>query len=1033
MKKIFIIYVITTGLYAVNPIQRITQSTGFEENLGQIRDLKNKPVKNVLFRAKLKNFSVFITDKGVSYVIYGIKKYRNTDKNNKFREENDKNLINYARIDIELLNSCIKKQNIEYEKEIPGYSNYYFSSFPDGILFVNSYKKIRIKNIYPGIDWIWKIEGNRLHHEFEIKPNADISNIKLKVKWANVEIKEGGKKIVFKNSLAHIEDGEIYAYKKLKNGKEVLQIYYRKTKNNIIGFEVKGFTGKDTVIIDPPLSLLWSTYYGGSDVDRVTSVTTDEFGNLFVAGYTLSTDFPVHTSDTGAYFQDTLTGNYDIFILKFSPNGERLWATYYGGSLDDYTYSIATDQSGNILLTGKTESTDLPLYNPGTGAYFQGNYGGGLLDAFILKFSNTGKRLWATYYGGSGTDNGESVDISSSGDIFITGHTLSTDFPVYDPGTGAYFQATNKGSYDLFILRFTNEGVRLWATYYGGLNYDKGYSIKVDNTNNVFFITGFTASADFPVYNPGGAYFQGTYAGNEDIFILKFNITGERLWATYYGGGSYDKGYSVTTDIYGNVFLTGVTASTNFPVYDPGGGTYFQGNNAGNDDAFILKFSNSGQQLWATYYGGSGDDNIRTTPYITNIITTDLNANLIITGKTNSSDFPLYNPGNGAYFDSTYTGNGSTQDIFISMFSNTGIPMWSTYFGGYSSDIPRAITTDSKGNIFIAGETGSGDFPLLNPGNNTYFQETLKGAYDAFITKFQTPLAPFPFNLISPQDSFIFSIPPTLIWQKTSATYGINHYSIIIDSIERAQSVDTMWTLNYTPSEGFHKWFIIAYDDSVSSPTVSNNTFTFGFDTTGPFIDSTTTWTDTSFSGPFEVETKITDNFAGTDSVFLFYKRDSDTNWIKSNMLLLDTTLSRFLDTIPPVYSPSETIRYYIKSFDKSSPQNVSTDPPGAPSVYYSFVANLLGIKENIKRPERFFFSIKNTSKKEIIFFIYLPEKSKISLKIYSITGRLIASPLNKTYLPGIYTIKFSPKVKGIYFYKLKSPFLNKNGKLIIF
>ena len=394
MKKWNIIIMITlcSVIFAWEDIPKeklsewMASSIGFEKNAGQVTDFDKNPVDYIKARVNLKDFSIFITDKGVSFVIYKAEK---KEKSKDFRplSEPKENLIHYARFDIELLNADLSR--IEFEDELPGYTNYYYPSCPDGILFVKSYRKVKIKDVYPGIDWVFKIEDKKLHHEFEIEPYADIREIRLRVKWADVSVSEDGKRLVFKTPLGEIQDGEIYAYEVLNSGKtKPASVYYKKDKNGLITLKLKNYSGKNPLIVDPPLSLLWATYYGGNADDRGYSITTDGEGNIFVTGETWSIDFPTYDPGGGAYYQGTYGGWLDAFILKFTNQGVRLWATYYGGNDYDLGYSITTDGEWNVFVTGETWSTDFPTYDPGGGAYYQGTNAGGY-DAFVLKFETS--------------------------------------------------------------------------------------------------------------------------------------------------------------------------------------------------------------------------------------------------------------------------------------------------------------------------------------------------------------------------------------------------------------------------------------------------------------------------------------------------------------------------------------------------------------------------------------------------------------------------------------------------------------------
>ncbi len=688
----------------------INSHIGFEQNLGQLANLEGNPVYDVKFFIRLPNWGIFLREEGVSYVL-----------NTATQEENSENYtVNYARIDLEPVDGRIGQ--LEYEEEVPGYSNYYLPQCPDGILEVKTYRKIRIKNVYDGIDWVWRFGVDGMHHEFEVSPGADISKIKLRIKYADVEITDDGKRILLKTPLGELEDGRIFAYENSKNVKVKYVM-----EDGFISFEVKDWSGKEKLTIDPPLSLFWGTYYGGNAFDEAKSICNDANGNICIVGQTASLiSFPTRDYGGGAYFQATSGGADDIFILKFNNNGVRLWATYYGGDSIDVANSISTNGTSNILITGKTNSTNFPTYNPGGRAYYQGSKVGNY-DAFILQFSIYGQRQWATYYGGSNYDEGTAINVDHSGNIFVVGYTLSSDFNTYNPGGVAYYQSWS-GNEDGFIIKFTESRGLSWATFYGGAGYDMIKSLSI-NGENQLLITGTTTSPNFPTFDPGnGTYFQ-SFAGGYDAFILKFNNSGQRLWATFYGGTSFDYGNSIKADVSGNIFLVGNTLSTNFPTQDPGGTTFYQGTNGGNSDAFVVKFDSSGVRTWSTYYGGSGNDYAYSLCF-------DNEKNILITGRTTSTNFPTLDYGYGAFYQDTIGGNN---DAFLLGFTNTGTRLWATYLGGNGDDYGYSISSDNNSNIFTTGSTKSTNFPTRNPGGNSYFQGSLSSQNypDLYILKFE--------------------------------------------------------------------------------------------------------------------------------------------------------------------------------------------------------------------------------------------------------------------------------------------------------
>jgi gliding motility-associated-like protein len=394
-----------------------------------------------------------------------------------------------------------------------------------------------------------------------------------------------------------------------------------------------------------------------------------------------------------------------------------VWATYYGGNAWNSFLSVCIDKQDNVYITGLTNATNFPAKQL-AGAYWQPD--SLTTDAFILKFDKLGVRQWATYYGGSMRDIGISVSTDNQDNVYVSGSTESTDFPTQQ-SAGYYWQANNAGIWDLFILKFNNQGIRQWATYYGGNSSDNLNSLFIDKQNNLYLI-GLTLSSNFPLQQLTLAYNQTTYAGATDAFIVKFDNLGVRQWATYYGGSLKDEFKSIYTDSQNNVIIVGRTVSLNFPTQQKTG-AYWQANHAGgNYDMILLKFNDQGVRDWATYYGGSSEDEA-------NSICTDSQDNIYITGYTNSLNFPTQQL-SGAYWQ---TKNGI--NTYILKFNNQEIRQWATFYGGSGSDNANAICSDNFDNIYITGYTMSANFPLQQL-TGEYWQSTINGFQSSFILRF---------------------------------------------------------------------------------------------------------------------------------------------------------------------------------------------------------------------------------------------------------------------------------------------------------
>ncbi len=334
--------------------------------------------------------------------------------------------------------------------------------------------------------------------------------------------------------------------------------------------------------LNPTGSLLYSTYFGGSDDDSGIGIAVDASGSAYVTGVTLSTDMPTANAFQLAYGGGKIYG--DAFVAKLTPTGSALvYSTYLGGSRDERGIRIAVDAFGSAYVIGSTLSTDFPTRNA-----LQPVYGGGTLvgDAFVTKLSPTGTELvYSTYLGGSDEDEGLGIAVDSAGNAYLTGDTHSSDFPTASP-----FQADNAGGDDAFIAKLAPSGESLiYSTYLGGSNDDHGIGIAVDTAGSVY-LTGWTQSSDFPTANPWQPNYGGGSCGSaylcRDAFVARFDQAGSALlYSSYLGGSADDVGVAIAIDAPGNAYVTGLTTSTDFPTVNP-----FQPENGGGDgDAFVTK------------------------------------------------------------------------------------------------------------------------------------------------------------------------------------------------------------------------------------------------------------------------------------------------------------------------------------------------------------------------------------------------------------------------------------------------------------
>ncbi|OLS30850.1 MAG: hypothetical protein ThorAB25_07090 [Candidatus Thorarchaeota archaeon AB_25] len=376
------------------------------------------------------------------------------------------------------------------------------------------------------------------------------------------------------------------------------------------GFIMKLNIATDTVI--------YSTYIGGEDLDKITDIVVDDEGNLFATGFTKSADLPVASA-----YQDNYVNQEDIFLLKLDPTGDDLiYSTYFGGDGPDKSYSIDIDSDGNVYIFGNGYGTNIPLVNPIDDERY-------LEEGYFLKFNSTGNGLnFSSYIGGSDRDYAKSISLDDDNNVYLIGSTSSTDFPHLNGYDTSY-----NGAQDCFVVKVNSAlDEIIYSTYIGGQAADEPNQVFVDDSGQVY-LTGYTISSDFPTIN---AYDE-VFGGGMDCFVCILSADGSSLdYSTYIGGSAVDIGQALA---YSNeaVYITGYSKSNDFPTTSGADSSL-----SGEIDCFVFKLNLSTDTLdYSIYLGGSGDD------YGQGIVL-DADQNILVVGNTDSEDFPTDESHNGA-------------------------------------------------------------------------------------------------------------------------------------------------------------------------------------------------------------------------------------------------------------------------------------------------------------------------------------------------------------------------------------------------
>jgi len=646
-------------------------------------------------------------------------------------------------------------------------TNYFIGNNPEKWRTgIPSFRNVKVQNLYDGIDLVYYGRGAELEHDLVVAPKTDPAAIKISFAEAeSLHIDHNGE-IIVKSTAGELHLKKPKIYQQIGNSNRDIEGGYLLSASNEVGFHIGEYDVSKPLIIDPVLE--FSTYLGGNDHDSIIGIAVDPTGNIYVAGGTSSTDFPLknpfqstsNPSICGAAPTTFRCGSG--FIAKFNPAGNSLiYSTYFGGTGTggEAVRAISVDAQGNVYAVGVTTAPDFPTT---VGAFLTQYVGGqcqGLpcREGFVAKFAPSGSALvYSTYLGAPGDSLASSFAVDGLGHVYVAGDTSSPSFPT----TAGAFQTTcttvdpsAPHCIASFATALNAAGSALvYSTYVDSLS---GPYIAVDADGSAVVAGSVQQGSSLPLVNP----LQTQPAGG---FFAKLKPDGSGLLYSSYLGGAFGStsGSQVVVgglalDSFGNVYITGLTTSPNFPT-TPGAFQEIVLPSNNSEFAFVTKIDKSGSFLaYSTYL--AGQSTVNPFPYAGTLgIAVDSSGQAYVVGTANQPDFPQVNsllPGYAAG-PCVNPGQFLCGHAFVSELNSQGTGLvFSTFLGGSNVDFGAAIAIDQFHSIYAAGDTNSPDFPVLNA-----FQATFSGGtcpngpcLDGFLAKIQQPgLVASPGSLVFP-------------------------------------------------------------------------------------------------------------------------------------------------------------------------------------------------------------------------------------------------------------------------------------------
>jgi hypothetical protein len=630
--------------------------------------------------------------------------------------------------------------------QLPGHVNYFTGSNPKNWRTnVPSFSAVKYQAVYPGIDLVFYGNQRRLEYDLIVAPGADPSQIAFDIRGAkNLRINANGD-LAMQVAKGEVDLQKPTIYQERDGQRKEVAGNYAIAGNGSVKVVVDKYDATQPLVIDPVLD--YSTFLGGSSDDIANGIAVDAAGDAYVAGTTMSTDFP--TAGAGATYQGSSKSIPSVFIAEFNPTATAplLNSTYLGGTGGEEGTAIAIDGSGNIYVTGQTFSFDFPT----TGnALIQSPLIVNDAGIAFLTVLNGSSLVYSSYLGGGEGDEGWGVAADANGQAYVSGQAYPSSFNVGAANTFSSSLTNANGSAFLARIDTTKAGAASLAYYTflsgtgagilnpGGFPAEVAFAVAVDSNQNAY-VTGYTTSQDYPTSTSNTNTYQPTLSyvpANGVVFLTEINtaVTGapslvySSFVASPTAGGSGDIAFGIALGPTAGVayLATAVTA----PGY-PTTPTSFRptppsANGSGAITLINTTASGAAGLQYSTFFGGENSDT-------TTSIKVDSAGNVYASGNTSSAQLPVSpgafiatrtNPnGEGYVLKLNPGGNGAADRLYASYLGGSG--------DGTNADLAQGIAIDSNMNGYVTGQTVSSDFPHTSGVAFT----SLNGPSDAYVTK----------------------------------------------------------------------------------------------------------------------------------------------------------------------------------------------------------------------------------------------------------------------------------------------------------